>query len=77
MSKLDWQLLSIYLFMILAMLAIGIALSDDSGKKEEVRLTQTAVDASQDSRIERLEKEIRILRTDLMLLQKEPEEVEK
>jgi hypothetical protein len=63
--------------MILAMLAIGIALSDDSGNKEEVRLTQTTVDASQDSRIERLEKEIRILRTDLMLLQKEPEEVEK
>lgn len=77
MSKLDWQMLSIYLFMILAMLAIGIALSDDSGKKEEVRLTQTTVDASQDSRIERLEKEMRILRTDLMLLQKEPEEVEK
>ena len=77
MSKLDWQMLFIYLFMILAMLAIGIALSDDSGRKEEVRCTQTTVDASQDSRIERLEKEIRILRTDLMLLQKEPEEVEK
>lgn len=77
MSKLDWQMLFIYLFMILAMLAIGIALSDDSGRKEEVRCTQTTVDASQDSRIERLEKEIRILRTDLMLLQKEPEKVEK
>ena len=74
MSKLDWQLLAVYLFMILAMLAIGIALSDDSGRKEEIRCTQAAVDASQDTRIEQLEKEIRILKTDLVLLQKEPEE---
>lgn len=74
MSKLDWQLLAIYLFVMLAMLAIGLALSDDSSRKEEVRRTQTTVDASQDNRIEQLEKEIRILKTDMMLLQKGVEE---
>ena len=76
MSKLDWQLLPIYLLMILAVLAVGTALSKDSGRKEEVRCAQTTVDARQDIRIEQLEKEIRILKTDLMLLQKEPEEEE-
>ena len=74
MSKLDWQLLVIYLFMILGMLAIGIALSDDSSRKEEAVYTQTTVDASQDNKIEQLEKEIRILKTDIMLLQKGAEE---
>lgn len=74
MSKLDWQLLAIYLFVLLAMLAIGLALSDDSSRKEEVRHTQTIVDASQDTKIEQLEKEIRILKTDMMLLQKGAEE---
>lgn len=74
MSKLDWQLLAIYLFMILGMLAVGIALSDDSSRKEEAVCTQTTVDASQDNKIEQLEKEIRILKTDIMLLQKGAEE---
>lgn len=74
MSKLDWQLLAVYLFIILALAAIGLALSDDSCKKQEVLVTQTTVDASQNTRIEQLEKEIRILKTDIMLLQKGAEE---
>lgn len=74
MSKLDWQMLSIYLFMILGMLAIGIALSDDSSRKEEAVCTQITVDTSQDNKIEQLEKEIRILKTDMILLQKGAEE---
>ena len=69
MSKLDWQLTSVYLFMILAMMAIGLALSDDSNRKEEAVRAQTIVDTKQDTRIEHLEKEIRLLKTDLMLLQ--------
>lgn len=76
MSKLDWQLLPIYTLFILAILAIGIALCDDSGRKEETKCAQATVDANQDTRIKQLEKEIRILKTDLMLLQKEPEEEE-
>ena len=74
MSKLDWQLLPIYLLFILEILAIGIALSDDSGRKEEIKRAQSTVDANQDGRIEQLEKEIRILKTDIMLLQKGAEE---
>ena len=55
--------------MILAMMAIGLALSDDSNRKEEAVRAQTIIDAGQDTRIEHLEKEIRLLKTDLMLLQ--------
>lgn len=74
MSKLDWQLLAIYLFIVLALAAIGLALSDDSRKKQEVLDTQNVVDIRQDIQIEQLEKEIRILKTDMMLLQKGAEE---
>lgn len=76
MSKLDWQLLPIYTLFILAMLAIGIALSNDSGRKEEIKCAQATVDANQDDRIEQLEKEIRLLKTDIQLLQNGFEEEE-
>ena len=74
MSKLEWQLLAVYLFIILALASIGLALSDDSRKKQEVLDTQNVVDIRQDIQIEQLEKEIRILKTDMMLLQKRAEE---
>jgi hypothetical protein len=74
MSKLDWQLLPIYTLFILAILVVGTALSKDSGREEEIKCTQATVDANQDIRIEQLEKEIRILKTDIMLLQKGAEE---
>lgn len=69
MSKLEWQMLAAYLFMMLAMLAIGLALSSDSSREEEVKCAQATVDAKQDIRLEQLEKDIRILKTDVHILQ--------
>lgn len=66
MSKLD---VAIYLLIMLAMLALGLALSDDSSRKEEVRNAQATVDAKQDIRLEQLEKDMRIMKTDVHILQ--------
>lgn len=66
MSKLD---VAIYLLIMLTMLALGLVLSDDSSRKEEVRNAQATVDAKQDIRLEQLEKDMRIMKTDVHILQ--------
>lgn len=66
MNKLDCIL---YLLIMLIMLALGLALSDDSSRREEVKNAQATVDAKQDIRLEQLEKDMRIMKTDVHILQ--------
>ena len=76
MSNTDWKLLAVFLLMELALLGFGVALSDNSTEKKEVKMVQSITDIEQDARIEQLEKEIRLLKTDLYIIQNGIEENE-
>ena len=69
MSSTDWKLIILFAMLELMLFAIGTALSNDSNRHEETLAAQQIVDIDQNKRIEALEKEVRLLKTDLYITQ--------
>lgn len=69
MSSTDWKLIILFIMLELMLFAIGTALSNDSNRHEETLAAQQIVDIDQNKRTEALEKEVRLLKTDLHILQ--------
>lgn len=69
MSGTDWKLIALFVMLELMLFAVGIALSNDSNRHEETLTAQQIIDTKQNRRIEELEKEVRLLKTDLYIAQ--------
>ena len=67
MKKVNWVLLILYAVLLSWMIGIGLIASSHSEKKEKLS-AQQIVDTEQSKRIEELEKEIRLLKSDIDIL---------
>lgn len=67
MSKTDLVLTGLYFLLLLLVVNIGLAMSSQDEEKEK-QTVQRIADMEQDKRIEELEKEVRLLKTDLYIL---------
>ena len=63
MSKTDGHLLCVLVLFELMLFGVGIVLSDSSHRQEEILAAQSITDAEQNKRIENLEKEMRIIKS--------------
>ena len=76
MSKIECNLILVFILIELALFGVGVALSDNDKEQKEALTTQNITDVNQNKRIEALEKEIRILKTDMQLMRHGFEETE-
>lgn len=76
MSKIECNLILAFILIELALFGVGVALSDNDKEQKEALTTQNITDVNQNKRIEALEKEIRILKTDMQLMRHGFEETE-
>lgn len=76
MSKIECNLILAFILIELALFGVGVALSDNDKEQKEALATQNITDVNQNKRIETLEKEIRILKTDMQLMRHGFEETE-
>ena len=76
MSKIECNLILAFILIELALFGVGVALSDNDKEQKEASTTQNTIDVNQNKHIEALEKEIRILKTDMQLMRHGFEETE-
>lgn len=69
MSKIECNLILAFILIEMALFGVGVALSDSGKEQKEALTIQSITDINQNKRIEALEKEIRILKTDIQLMQ--------